>query len=113
LLRAGQIRGLDATTIREMTTRRFSTYKGKKMLLMVESKVQMKSRTNESPDYADAAFVMVELCRTRLGFVSAEKVASAVPRDKLGEGYGKPVSPYMQAARRLSMAGRAGRTLKR
>lgn len=113
LLRAGQIRGLDATTIREMTTRRFSTYKGKKMLLMVESKVQMKSRTNESPDHADAAFVMVELCRTRLGFVSAEKVTSAAPRDKLGEGYGKPTSPYMQAARRLSMAGRAGRTLKR
>ena len=112
LLRAGQIKGLDASTIVEMCNRRYSTVKGRNMLLCVEAKVAMKNRTNESPDNADAAFILVELCRTRLGFSSAEKL-SRRPSKNTASGRRQPPSSYKVTARRFDMAARAGRRLHR
>ena len=33
--------------------------------IRVESKKEMKKRTQSSPDYSDSAFVMLDLCRER------------------------------------------------
>lgn len=108
LLRAGQLRGLDATTITEMCNRKYSTVKGRKLLLAVEPKVEMKNRTNESPDNADAAFIMVEHARTRLGFSSAEKIRKQPTRSsRLGQG-AQPISAFRRAAKRLAMTARSG-----
>ena len=107
LLRAGQLRGLDPTTITEMCNRKYSTVKGRKLLLAVEPKVEMKNRTNESPDNADAAFIMVELARTRLGFSSAEKVrrkSSAASASLSAQAS----SSFRRTAARLSMTARSG-----
>lgn len=106
LLRAGQLRGLDPTTIKEMCNRKYETVKGRKLLLCVEAKVAMKNRTNESPDNADAAFILVELCRTRLGFVSSEKIRRAPPT-----GGRLTKSTFQIASRRLSMTERARNSL--
>lgn len=100
LLRAGQLRGLDDSTAREMVSRKYTTMKGAgKLLMQVEPKVDMKDRVGFSPDFADAAFILVELCRTRLGFTSAEKPAS---RSRAG------VSPLRKLFRKLDVTSRSG-----
>ena len=104
LLRAGQLRGLDASTIREMISRHYDTVKGSgRMLLRAESKVTMKDRVGFSPDLADAAFILIDLCRSRLGFTSTEKVSRA-PKGRQG-------SPVLRALKKLDIASRAGRHL--
>lgn len=104
LLRAGQLRGLDASTIREMISRHYDTVKGAgKLLLRVESKITMRDRVGFSPDLADAVFIMVDLCRSRLGFTSTERVGSSTRPSKN--------SPLKKVLRKLDMAGRANRTL--
>lgn len=101
LLRTRQLSGLDASTVREMVSRRYDTTKGSgKLLLRAESKVDMKDRVGFSPDYADAAFILVDLCRSRLGFASVEKARPVG---------GKGVSPIKKALKRLDVAGRARR----
>lgn len=90
-----------------MCNRKYSTVKGRKLLLAVEPKVEMKNRTNESPDNADAAFIMVELARTRLGFSSAEKVrrkSSAASASLSAQAS----SSFRRTAARLSMTARSG-----
>ena len=62
-MKADQIRGLDAATIRELCSR---FYDDEKRKLVVEPKKEMKVRTGESPDLADAACLVVEIAR-RLG----------------------------------------------
>jgi hypothetical protein len=105
LLRAKQISGLDASTIREMTSRRYQTVKGAgKLLLRAESKVDMKDRVGFSPDLADAAFILVDLCRSRLGFSSVEK-----PATRNVSSRGRQVSSLKKALNRLDVAGRARR----
>jgi hypothetical protein len=103
LLRTKQISGLDASTVREMVSRRYDTVKGAgKLLLRAESKVDMKDRVGFSPDLADAAFILLDLCRTRLGFASSERTHS----QKAGR---RPESPLKKALKRLDVAGRARR----
>lgn len=73
---AGQIRGLDNTTVMEMCSRTFKDIKDR---VLVETKDQMKDRTNgRSPDYADAFMGLVEVARERHGFLPAA-VAIHVP----------------------------------
>jgi len=73
LIRCKQIRGITPDLAREMCSRHFDTIKGNGGLLMrVESKTDLKSRMGFSPDYADAAFVLVELARQRHGLLPIE-----------------------------------------
>lgn len=68
-LRGCQLRGLKSSTTREMKARKYTTVKGEDGAKMkAETKQEMKERLNFSPDDADSAFVMLELCRVRLGF---------------------------------------------
>jgi len=105
LLRTKQVSGLDDSTIREMVSRRYNTVKGAgKLLLRAESKVDMKDRVGFSPDLADAAFILIDLCRARLGFSSSERAK----RPTTASG-GKQVSSLKKALKGLDVAGRARR----
>jgi hypothetical protein len=68
LIRNGQLRGIDRELAREMCARKYSCQKGVGLRMLVESKVDMKARVGASPDIADAAAILVELCRQRFGF---------------------------------------------
>lgn len=72
LLRSGQMKGVDHDLSREMVSRMYDT-KGTEARIVVESKVEYKARVGRSPDRADSAFVMVDLCRQRLGLMGGER----------------------------------------
>jgi hypothetical protein len=74
LLRQGQLKGISPKLAEEMTLRHYGTT-GAKKLIYVESKADMKLRMQRSPDIADAAFILVDLCRERFGlsFLPAAK----------------------------------------
>lgn len=86
LIRTGQIRGLDADTIFELTVRTYKDDGAKRMI--VEPKDDMKKRTNgQSPDRGDSFVLCVEAARVRGGLSSSEKAAvvtrGPVDREKL------------------------------
>lgn len=56
-----QVRGMDRDTIVEFCQRMFDDQRRK---IVVERKVDMKSRTGQSPDLADAAALIIEVART-------------------------------------------------
>lgn len=66
-LRNNQLKGIFPALAREMVAREYTTEKGGECRLRVESKEDMNARIGKSPDIADAFFVMVDLCRARLG----------------------------------------------
>lgn len=68
LIRTGQLKGIDRELAKEMCARKYSTKKGASIRMEVESKTDMKARTGASPDLADAAMILIELCRQRFGF---------------------------------------------
>lgn len=72
LLRSHQLRGIKTELAREMTSREYET-KGTNLKIKVESKTDYKARVGKSPDIADAAFVLIDLCRTRLGLMGGER----------------------------------------
>lgn len=66
---SGQIKGLPAQCCLELTERRKKKKDNVIAHNCVESKKEMKLRTNgKSPDHADAFLILLELCRVRLGF---------------------------------------------
>lgn len=68
LLRQGQLKGIQPAQAQEMAMRKYGTT-GKPIKIYVESKKDMKFRTGgKSPDIADAGFILLALCRERLGF---------------------------------------------
>jgi hypothetical protein len=73
LMRTGQIKGVTPTLARELCARTYSTKKGAQMRLMAEPKPDMKMRIGKSPDEADAALMLVALCRERFGFGADRK----------------------------------------
>lgn len=74
LLRTGQLKGITTALAKEMTARLYETRKkGDQIIYEAETKKAMKARTKHSPDLADAAFGLIELCRTRFKFSSNEK----------------------------------------
>lgn len=76
LLRCGQIRGLKPEIVREMTLRLYEQSSGSKKLIKIESKEDMKKRLNgRSPDNADPTFLLIHVCRSRLGLRCSEAVA--------------------------------------
>ena len=71
-LRSDQLKGLPKILCEEMIARKAETRKrGELIMEIVESKRAMRKRTGKSPDYADAFFIMLDLCRHKLGFRSA------------------------------------------
>jgi hypothetical protein len=68
LIRTGQLKGIDRELAKEMCSRKYTTQKGVGLRMVVETKTDMKARTGESPDLADSAMILIELCRQRLGF---------------------------------------------
>lgn len=74
LLRSKQLRGVCDQLAREMTARTYSTSKaGNGMRIRVESKIDFKNRTGASPDLADAAFVLLDVCRQRHYLIGNER----------------------------------------
>ena len=74
-LRGQQLKGITAELARELCARKYSTMSGGR--LVVEPKRDMKSRMGKSPDLADAALLLVDLCRQRLGALAGGKHAAA------------------------------------
>jgi hypothetical protein len=68
LIRTNQLKGIDRELAKEMCSRKYATQKGVGLRMVVETKTDMKARTGESPDLADAAMILIELCRQRFGF---------------------------------------------
>ena len=66
-VRSRQLFGLKGDLAREMKARTYQLIKGATARIRVESKVDMKARIGFSPDIADAFFIMLDLCRVRLG----------------------------------------------
>lgn len=68
-LKHGQLKGVDDELARELKARKYDTVKGADGdKIKVETKKAMKERLGFSPDLADAAFIVLDLCRSRLGF---------------------------------------------
>jgi len=79
-LRAGQLKGITPDLAREFTARKYNTMSGGK--LVVEPKKDMKARMGKSPDLADAAFMLLDICRHRLGAYAGGKLVAS-----RGEGW--------------------------
>lgn len=67
LLRQGQLKGISPEMAKQMSARKYGTT-GAEKRIYAESKVDMKLRTGESPDDADAGFILLDLFRHRAGF---------------------------------------------
>ena len=72
-LRAGQVRGVTLDLARELVARQYRTAERGK--IYVEPKRDMKTRFGRSPDIADAAFLMLDVCRQRTGALAGTTVA--------------------------------------
>ena len=67
-LKYGQLKGVTPSLARELKARHYETVKGADGLkVKVETKPDMKLRLGFSPDEADSAMVLIDLCRQRLG----------------------------------------------
>lgn len=70
LVRAGQIRGVDNETAREMIAR---TYKLNGKRIQVTPKEEMRAKIGRSPDRADSFFLMLWMAKKKHKLVSAER----------------------------------------
>ena len=102
LIRNKQLFGVSRDLVREMTERLYTTEKGLGMRIRVETKQDMKSRIGKSPDLSDAAFILVELCRSRLGLAASDRVSS--------DPYAKNTT-YKSWFRKTGLVARPGRNL--
>jgi hypothetical protein len=98
-LRTGEVRGIHPTLQREMVSRFKSEEKTVSGLrFRVESKREMKVRIGKSPDESDAAFILLELCRQRLGFNSKDGVkmkgGDSAPKHSFRELFAKKQQQY-------------------
>jgi hypothetical protein len=104
LMHMGQLKGVTPDMAREMCARLYKTEKSNTTRVRVESKPDMKARTNGiSPDVADAAFILVDLCRSKF---KMESVAKAADRPA-GRG-----ADWKTLARRYDVVSRSGRRLR-
>jgi hypothetical protein len=72
LMRNFQVFGVTTDMARELTSRRYDVVKGNGTRVRAESKGELKGRLGHSPDLADAAFIAVDLARTRFGLTATE-----------------------------------------
>jgi hypothetical protein len=108
LLRAGQLKNISNDLAKEMCQRTYETVKGGEgMRIRIESKPDYKARVGDSPDIADSAFVLLDLCRERFGFRSGERAASPVPQSgPLANSpavYQPPPSPWTRFVEQASL----------
>jgi hypothetical protein len=79
-MRSGQIRGLCSEVIQEMCMRKKTEKIETQILIRIESKREMMVHTEKSPDLADAAMGLYELCCERLGFQSGTATRELYPQ---------------------------------
>ena len=91
-LRSGQLKGITPDLARELTARKYSTMSGGK--LVVEPKKDMKARMGKSPDLADAAFMLLDICRHRLGAYAGGKLVVSRGEGWLKQAVKMDVSSY-------------------
>lgn len=104
LLRSQQLRGVCDQLAKEMTARKYTTSKtGSSMKIKVETKVEFKNRTGESPDLADAAFVLLDVCRQRHYLLGNERYEVNQNRQK----------SWQSMMKKLDITGISGRFLSR
>lgn len=103
-LRNNQLKGVIPELAKELTARHYSTVKHSSGLrIRVESKEDMRSRTQRSPDVADAAMIVVDLCRTRLGAIpGGEKGIRTIPQISKDNGEIPPQRAVMQKIKRFA-----------
>ena len=104
LMRTGQIKGVTTTLAKEMCARTYSTEKGATARLRAEPKPDMKSRIGKSPDEADAALMLVELCRQRFGFGADRAAETGKTR-----GAVEPMGMFMRKLTQVSSGRRLAR----
>ena len=78
LLRTGQLRGMSLELVKELCSRHHGKSgqdDGRK--IVVESKRLYKAREGKSPDLADSALGLIELCRQRLGLKPTDQFTEA------------------------------------
>jgi hypothetical protein len=71
-MRTQQICGINADLAKEMCTRRYDMVKSGTLKVKVETKAELKQRSGQSPDIADAAFIVLDLARQRHGLVAVD-----------------------------------------
>jgi hypothetical protein len=71
-MRTQQICGINADLAKEMCTRRYDMVKSGTLKVRVETKAELKQRSGQSPDIADAAFIALDLARQRHGLVAVD-----------------------------------------
>jgi hypothetical protein len=88
LMRTRQLKGVNIELAKELCARKYKTIKGTSLRMQVEPKEDMKARTGQSPDIADAAAILIELCRQKYGFGGAtvaslkSKTSTEIKRQK-------------------------------
>ena len=80
-MRSGQIRGLCPEVIQELCSRKKVDEKGQFLLIRLQTKRDMLLHTNKSPDLADAAMGLHELCCQRLGLASGAVIRRLYPQE--------------------------------
>ena len=96
LMRTGQIKGISTSLARELCARTYETQKGASMRLKAEPKPDMKMRIGKSPDEADAALMLVALCRVKFGFGADRSIELSMSDS--------PGIPFSTLMRRLNNA---------
>jgi len=71
-MRTQQICGINSELAKEMCSRRYDMVKSGTLKVKVESKAELKQRSGQSPDLADAAFIALDLARQRHGLVAVD-----------------------------------------
>jgi hypothetical protein len=103
LIRTGQLKGIFFELGKEMCARLYTSEKSSTAKVRAEPKPLMKARTGESPDIADAAFILLDLCRARLGMATV---------DSAGDKPARNINSWKNFIRRYDVAGRANRVLR-
>jgi hypothetical protein len=102
LIRNKQLFGISRELVREMTERQYTTEKGLSMRIRVETKSDMKVRIGKSPDISDAAFILIELCRTRHNLTAIDKM----PIDPF-----QPDSSYKKWFKKVDLVRKSGKRI--
>lgn len=102
LIRNKQLFGISRELVREMTERQYTTEKGLNMRIRVETKSDMRVRIGKSPDISDAAFILIELCRTRHNLTAVDKM----PSDPF-----QPDSSYKKWFKKVDLVKKSGKRI--
>jgi hypothetical protein len=101
LLRSKQLRGISDELAREMVGRQYETTGASHIKIKVETKEDYKLRLGASPDIADAAFVLIDLCRQRHGFMGGERFTVNEGRQKTWKDRMSKLDVFAQSHREL------------